>query len=274
MIRKLTSLALLAVLTPVALIVPATTEGSAYVAQAQAQPNWLSGVYTVAAGPDNIQTNWPAAVYPYYTAWVSDRPGGAGFMASNGTAWVTNQGPAGATGATGPTGLTGPTGATGAAGSQGPIGNTGPQGAAGATGATGSAGATGPAGADGAAGANSFGSPTSRSLSLATAYQATNAAKPAIVTINITSTANLSLSGGTTNSATVLIGSTNGVASGTGTIMCPYSNSSTGTLTIGLNTNTISTLSCTVALPTGWYFAVRQTAGTVTINSAFDQQVG
>lgn len=283
MIRKLTSLALLAVLMPVALIVPATTEGSAYVAQAQAQPNWLSGVYTVAAGPDNIQTNWPAAVYPYYTAWVSDRPGGAGFMASNGTAWVTNQGPAGttgstgATGATGPTGLTGPTGATGVTGPQGPIGNTGPQGVAGATGATGSAGATGatgPAGADGSAGVNSFGSPTSRSLSLATAYQATNTAKPAIVTINITSTANLSLSGGTTNSATVLIGSTNGVASGTGTIMCPYSNSSTGTLTIGLNTNTISTLSCTVALPTGWYFAIRQTAGTVTITSAFDQQVG
>lgn len=208
------------------LVLPAPDAG-----QAQAQEaNWFSGPAMDGSWTlSDLNTYRPASSYCFMTAWVSDRPGGAGMMVSNCSAWVSNQGPAGA---------------------------------AGATGATGSAGV------------NSFGSPTTRTLSLATAYQATNTAKPAIVTVNITSTANLSLSGGTTNSATVLIGSTNAVASGTGTIMCPYSNSSTGSLTIGLNTNTISTLSCTVALPTGWYFAIRQTAGTVTITSAFDQQVG
>src|SRR5262245_28744811 len=59
-------------------------------------------------------------------------------------------------------------------------------------------------------------SPNSRTLSYSTAYQATNNAKAATVNINLTSTATLSLSGGTTNSATVYIGSTTGVSSGTG----------------------------------------------------------
>lgn len=133
---------------------------------------------------------------------------------------------------------------------------------------TGATGPTGPAGAD------AFGSPNSRTLSLATAYQATNTAKPAIVTINLTSTANFSLTGGTTNTADVLIGSTNGVASGTGTIMGKYANSVTGTIAVGLNMNSQAANTYTLALPAGWYFAVRQTAGTVTITSAFDQSVG
>lgn len=162
----------------------------------------------------------------------------------------------------------GPTGATGATGSQGAKGDTGSTGSAGATGSQGNPGA------DGAAGVNAFGSPTARTVSLATAYQATNTAKPAIVTINITSTANLSLSGGTTNSADVVIGSTSAVASGTGTVAGKYSNASTGSLTIGLNTNAVAASPMTFNLPTGWYFAVRQTSGTVTITSAFDQAVG
>lgn len=120
----------------------------------------------------------------------------------------------------------------------------------------------------------SIGTPTSRSLSLATAYQATDPTKPAMVTINLTSTANLSLSGGTTNSADVVIGATNAVASGTGTTVGKYSNASTGTLTIGLNTNAIAAQPTTFGLPAGWFFAVRQTSGTVTVTSAFDQTVG
>lgn len=118
------------------------------------------------------------------------------------------------------------------------------------------------------------GSPNSRTLSLSTAYQATSTAKAATVNINLTSTATLSLSGGTTNSATVYIGSTTGVASGTGTPICSYSNSNTGSLTIGLNLSTISAVPCQFSLPSGWYFAVLQTSGTVTITSAFDQSVG
>lgn len=129
-------------------------------------------------------------------------------------------------------------------------------------------------GSPGAVGPSLIGAPNSRSLSLATAYQATNTAKPSTVAVNLTSTATISLSGGTTNTATVVIGSTNAVASGTGTTICNYANTNTGALTIGLNINTVAASTCTFALPIGWYFAVRQTAGTITITSAFDQQIG
>lgn len=129
-------------------------------------------------------------------------------------------------------------------------------------------------GLNGTAGVNAFGSPASRSPSLATAYQATDPTKPAIVTINLTSTANFSLSGGTTNTADVLIGATNGVAGGTGTIICKYANSITGTIAIGLNMNSQAAYTCTANVPIGWYWAIRQTGGTVTITSAFDQSVG
>lgn len=135
-------------------------------------------------------------------------------------------------------------------------------------------GANGTNGATGPAGPSTIGAPTTRSLSFATAYQATDPSKAAVVTINFTSTANISLSGGTTNSATVVIGPTNAVASGTGSVLCPYSNSNTGTLTIGLNLSTVATASCVVVIPAGYYFAPRQTAGTVTISSSFDQSIG
>lgn len=120
----------------------------------------------------------------------------------------------------------------------------------------------------------SVGTPNSRTLSLSTAYQATTTTKAASVNINITSTASISISGGTTNSATVYIGSTTGVASGTGTPICSYSNSNTGTLTIGLNLSTISAVPCHFDLPAGWYFAILQSSGSVTITSAYDQAMG
>lgn len=119
----------------------------------------------------------------------------------------------------------------------------------------------------------SIGTPNIRTLVTATAYQASDPTHPAIVTINLTSTANISLSGGTTNVATVLLGATNAVAGGTGTIICSYGNSNTGTLTLGLNLSTIAAIPCTFMLPLGYYFAVRTTTGTVTIGSAFDQGV-
>lgn len=151
---------------------------------------------------------------------------------------------------------------------------TGQRGATGSTGGTGATGSTGSTGATGAAGVNAFGSPNTRSLSLATAYQATDTTKPAVVAVNLTSTATLSLTGGTTNTATVVVGSTSAVASGTGTVICNYNNASTGTLTIGLALNQVAASTCTFALPTGWFFAIRQTAGTVAITSGFDQSVG
>jgi len=142
------------------------------------------------------------------------------------------------------------------------------------TGATGPQGPQGNQGVPGSAGVNAFGAPTTRTVALGTAYQATDNTKPSMVTVNVTSTANFSLAGGSTNSADILIGSTNGVASGTGTVVGKYSNSVTGTIAVGLNMNSIYTGQYVLALPAGWFFAVRQTSGTVSIASAFDQAVG
>lgn len=135
-------------------------------------------------------------------------------------------------------------------------------------------GPTGATGATGAAGLASMGAPNARTLALATAYQATDNTKPALVSINLTSTAAITLSGGATNTADLLIGPTNAVASGTGTVLQKYANSNTGTLTIGLNLSTISATGFTLPLPAGYWFAIRQTGGTVAITSAFDQALG
>lgn len=207
-------------------------------------------------------------------------------------------GPAGPTGATGPAGATGATGASGANGSNGSaatiavgtvtglspgatptVTNTGTSSAAVfafgiPAGATGAAGSNGTNGTNGAAGVNAFSTPNTRTVALATAYQASDPTKPAMVTINLTSTAAISLSGGTTNTADIVMGSTNAIATTGGTAIGKYANTNTGTLTVGLNLSTVSTVGYTLALPAGWYFAVRQTAGTVSITNAFDQAVG
>lgn len=116
--------------------------------------------------------------------------------------------------------------------------------------------------------------PTTRTLSLATAYQATDNTKAAIVTVNLNSTASLTLSGGTTVVGEIRIGSANTVASGTGSAIGAYKNSLTGTLAIGLNIQTDSYNSLSFALPTGWYFAIRQTSGSgLVVVSAFDQSI-
>lgn len=174
----------------------------------------------------------------------------------------------------------GPQGSVGPQGPKGDTGNTGPQGATGNTGAKGDkgdkgeTGNTGATGSQGVAGVNAIGSPNVRTLSLATAYRATDITKPAIVTINLSSTAGLTISGGTTNTADIVIGSTNAVATGTGTALGKYSNTLTGTLVIGLAVNSVGQTPITIPLPAGWYFAIRQTSGTVSITTAFDQAVG
>ena len=118
------------------------------------------------------------------------------------------------------------------------------------------------------------GPPNTRSVSLATAYQATDPTKPAMVTISVTSTAGLTLGGGTTNSADLLIGATSAVATGTGTAIGKYLSSLTGTLVIGVAINNGQTTTYTLPLPAGWYFAVRQTSGSVSVVNAFDQSIG
>jgi hypothetical protein len=121
-------------------------------------------------------------------------------------------------------------------------------------------------------GAFSFAAPTTRTLSLATAYQGTTSTAPTVFVINITSTSTISLSGASNNVGGVWIGSTSAVASGTGTKVCEYDNSLSGGLVVGLTLGTKQTVACTVALPANWYLAVRQTAGSgMSVSSAFDQ---
>ena len=136
-----------------------------------------------------------------------------------------------------------------------------------------SIGSSAQCGSAGPAGPPTMGTPNSRSLSLATAYQATDPTKLSVFTITITSTANFSLSGGTTNTAKIVVGPTNAVASGTGTTFGNYANSIAGTIAVGLNMNSAQTFSYTVFVPPGYYIAILQTSGTVSISSAFDQSV-
>lgn len=121
---------------------------------------------------------------------------------------------------------------------------------------------------------NKIGDPVARSLALATAFQATDPTKPAFVTVNLTSVANLTLAVGTTNTADLVIGATSAVASGVGSVLAKYRNSLTGTLIVGLGINTDSGVTIVLPLPAGWFFAIRQTSGTVVITSAFDQALG
>lgn len=119
------------------------------------------------------------------------------------------------------------------------------------------------------------GSPNVLSISLGNAFQATDPTKAALVTINMNSVASLSISGGTTITGEVRIGaSSTGLGAGTsGTAVGAYKNSLTGTIVVGVAMNSESYNAVTIALPAGWFFAVRATAGTLVIVSAFDQSI-
>lgn len=187
-------------------------------------------------------------------------PLGSGLAFVGGAVVGTNAGPAG------------PQGPKGDPGVPGTNGTNGTDGAPGATGATGSAGATG---ATGPAGPSAFGSPSTRTVALATAYQCATPAKPCLVTLTLQAQSAISLAGASNNEGAITLGSTNAVASGTGTNIVSYKNNLGGGLVVGLNLTSLQANSYTVAIPANWYFAVRQTAGTgLTVVSAFDQLVG
>lgn len=118
-----------------------------------------------------------------------------------------------------------------------------------------------------------FGLPTPRTpINKATAYQALNPLKPAIITITLNATSNATLTVATNNAANILIGSTNAVATGTGTIIGKYNN----TLSLGVLVSTGIANTYTIALPAGWYFAILNANSTtgVTIDSVLDQTIG
>lgn len=118
-----------------------------------------------------------------------------------------------------------------------------------------------------------IGPPSSVALTLATAFQATDPTKAAVISINLNSVASITLGGGTVNTADVLIGATSAVAAGTGSIVGKYRNTLSGAVIVGvgINSDCISQIQC--VLPIGWFYAVRQTAGTIVIVSAFDQSI-
>lgn len=166
-------------------------------------------------------------------------------------------------------GSTGPQGATGA---QGIAGSQGVQGIQGATGSTGATGATG---STGATGNIVVSSPTSRSLSKATAYQCTDNTKPCTITITLEATTSVSLLSSTQNNEGVLtIGSTSGVTSGTGVDLFTYKNNQSLTVSITVGYSSTQANTYVVNVPIGYYFAIRQTVGTgLTITSTREQTI-
>lgn len=102
--------------------------------------------------------------------------------------------------------------------------------------------------------------PGARSLSLATAYQASDPTKAAYITLTIECTATQSLAIGQTCTGEVRTGPTNAVASGGGMVVAQYKNAVGGSLSLGnLNITNMNTVS--ILLPAGHYFSIIQTAG-------------
>lgn len=102
--------------------------------------------------------------------------------------------------------------------------------------------------------------PGARSLSLATAYQASDPTRAAYITLTIECTATQSLAVGETCEGEVRSGPSNAVASGGGMVVAKYKNAVGGSLSLGnLNVTNMNTVS--ILLPPGHYFAIRQTSG-------------
>lgn len=191
-------------------------------------------------------------------------------------------GPQGPQGLPGPPGAAGADGAPGATGATGPAGPAGPPGSTGATGAAGTAGATGAQGVQGIQGVPgpagtpaptfNFGLPVARTLALTTPYQATNPAKPAIVTVSPSCSASLSLAGGTTCTLQARVGSAP-LSCSSGTVVATWTNGNTGALTVGLALNQVVGAPYGINLPTGASFILCPTSGTFTVTAA-EQSAG
>lgn len=210
------------------------------------------------------------------------------------------QGPKGDTGATGSNGSNGSAGAAATitigtvtgltAGATPTVTNTGsataaqlnfgiPAGAAGTPGAAGSNGTNGTngaAGATGSAGVNAFGTPNSKTLAFATAIQATDPTKPAVISAMIEAAYTLTIASTLADEVELRIGPVQAtVANGTaGTAVATFKTSLTGIL-VSVGMGMIQRNQLTAHLPVGWYYAVRRVSGTTaTIQAAFDQSVG
>lgn len=116
------------------------------------------------------------------------------------------------------------------------------------------------------------GAPSTRTFSLATAYQCTVTTRPCILVISLQSTSSISLSGTSNNEGFITYGATSAVTSGTGVNVGPYKSNLGGGLVVGLSITNQQTNTYTVIMPIGYYIAVRQTVGTgLQVLSAVEQ---
>lgn len=196
------------------------------------------------------------------------------------------QGPQGLTGPAGPQGQTGPMGPKGDTGAQGPQGATGPQGSAGATGAKGDKGDTGATGAAGPAGPQGLqgpvgatgpqgvglvpGVPAAKTLSLSTAYQATDVTKSAFISVMAETIYSVTLASPTMSDTVELrIGPASDVANGGGYKAASWKSGISAGLTVSVGLSVTNRGQLTAMIPPNWYFAIRRTAGsTATIAEA------
>lgn len=175
---------------------------------------------------------------------------------------------AGATGLQGAQGLPGVTGATGAAGAKGDKGDRGEPGSQGASGANGSNGANG----------ISYNpqTPVVRTLTIGTAFQHTDTAKPFKAVVNVRATQTLTVAGLSAdkielragpNAASVAAGGSGGFSLGV------WESGITGiALMVGAGIQDGGSMLADV--PAGWYLQINRLAGTsATIVSAFTQSL-
>lgn len=161
---------------------------------------------------------------------------------------------------------------TGAAGSSATVVNAGTSAAAVLNFAIprGDQGLTGPAGP------NTIGSPNARTPVFGTAYQATDNTKPSFISVMIDTAYTVTVASTLADTVELRIGPVQTtVANGTGGfVAATFRASVTGiALVIGLGIGQRNQL--TSLLPTGWWWALRRTAGTTaTITSATDQSLG
>ena len=202
----------------------------------------------------------PGPQGPVGPAGPAGAPGATGQPGADGTPGLPGRdGVDGAPGATGATGPAGPVGATGAKGDKGDKGDTGAQGPQGIQGVPGPAGTPAPT--------FNYGLPVARTLALSTAYQATNTAKPAIITVSPSCSASLTLAGGTTCTLQARIGAAPLTCS-TGTVVATWTNGNTGALTVGLSLNQTVGAPYGINVPTGASFILCPQAGAFTVTAA------
>lgn len=114
-----------------------------------------------------------------------------------------------------------------------------------------------------------YGAPNVRTLNMATAYQATDPSKAAVVTVSPQCTNTTTLIAASACTMTARVGVA-GLTCSTGTVIAMW----TSTYTLGLVLTNASGSPMDIKLPIGGYFILCSISGTFTINSAVDQSAG